>query len=61
MVLSNETALLASRHDDLVGVQCGDARIGRFGVGKKECASGTHDAIAINLNMATFIAGIGAS
>lgn len=54
MVLSNETALLSSRHDDLVGAQCGDARDGCFGAGKKDCASGTHNAIAINLNMAIF-------
>jgi hypothetical protein len=58
MVLSNdnETALLSSRHDhdDLVGAQCGDARSGCFGAGKKDCASGTHKAIVVNLNMAIF-------
>jgi hypothetical protein len=47
-MLSNETAL-ASRN--MVGAHGCDGRNGNFDVVKNEYASGTHDAIAINLNM----------
>ena len=47
-MLSNETAL-ASRN--MVGAHGCDGRNGHFEVVTNDDASGTHDAIAINLNM----------
>ena len=52
---SNEAAL-ASR--DMAGANGCDGRKGHLEVVKNEFASGTHDAIAINLNMVVLIEGV---